>query len=642
MREQGTITIHTDNIFPIIKKALYSERDIFLRELISNAVDAISKLKMVSYAGEINQIADPEITITIDAEAKTIAIADTGLGMTADEVKKYINQVAFSSAEEFVQKYAQSSADQKIIGNFGLGFYSSFMVASHVEIDTLSYKAGAEAVRWSCDGTTAFNLDEGSRNTVGTTVTLTLQEDAAEFLNPAEAKRVVLNYCDFLPVPIKLNDEVINRQVALWDRSPSSVTKDEYLEFYRYLYPFQEDPLFWIHLNTDYPFIIKGILYFPKMRADIDPNRGQIKLFCNHVFVSDNCEEVIPKFLLPLRGTIDSTDIPLNVSRSFLQGDRKVRKIQDYIAKKVGDHLCSLYENSREEFLKCWPDISLFMKFGSMNSDKFYQQIKDILVYPTTYTPSASESADDASTVVSSTDNKRYTTLQTYLERNKAKHENQVFYTSDPVTQSTYIELHKSQGIEVLTFDSFIDSHFVSFLERELKDIKFARVDADLDERLLDKEANQTEIVDPNTNQTRSDQLQGLFRNVLGKPQLTVRTEALKVTDAESSPPAMILLPEHARRFQEMTALLQQGSVSFPEDHILLVNTAHPLMQKLADLEQGTIITSGESETTVLKNLICEHVYDLALMAQKSFDADSMKAFLARSNQLLTKLTSKI
>jgi molecular chaperone HtpG len=631
MHEQGTISIHTDNIFPIIKKALYSERDIFLRELISNAVDAISKLKMVSYAGETSHVADPEIKVTIDKEKKTLAIADTGIGMTAEEIKKYINQVAFSSAQEFATKYANSgSGDQQIIGNFGLGFYSSFMVASNVTIDSRSYKEGAEAVHWSCDGSTTFTLDDGDREGVGTTITLQLQEDAEEYLNEFEIKRMIRNYCDFMPYPIKLGDEVVNKQTALWDKSPKSVTNDEYLEFYRYLYPYQDDPLFWIHLNTDYPFVIKGILYFPKMKADIDPNRGQIKLFCNHVFVSDNCDDVIPKFLMPLRGAIDSTDIPLNVSRSFLQGDPKVRKIQDFIAKKVGDRLTSLYNESREEYLKCWQDISIFMKFGAMNSDKFYQQIKDILVYATT------SNADEVKS-----DSGNYTTLQAYLERNKEQHENEVFYTSDPVAQATYVDLHKAQGIEVLTFDSFIDSHFINFLEREFKDIKFARVDAEINDRLVDKDSN-TEIVDPKTNKTKSDRLQEIFREALNKPKLTIRTEAIKAEDTASAPPAIILLPEFARRMQEMTALMQQGSVSFPEDHVLLVNTAHPLMEKLISLDDSQIVVNGKSESADLANMICSHVYDLALMAQKSFDADSMKAFLQRSNQLLTKLTSNI
>ena len=637
MLEQGSISIHTENIFPIIKKALYSERDIFLRELISNSVDAISKFKMVSFSGEPSgEILEPSISVTVDREKKQITVTDTGIGMTADEVKKYINQVAFSSAEEFIQKYSSNTgnSDQQIIGHFGLGFYSAFMVAGQVEIDTLSYQTGAQAVHWSCDGSTTFTLDDSDRTAIGTTITLTLQEDAAEFLESSEVKRIIRNYCDFMPVPISLNGEVVNKQKALWDQSPKAVSKEDYLEFYRYLYPFQEDPLFWIHLNTDYPFIIKGILYFPKIKADIDPNKGQIKLFCNHVFVSDNCEDVIPRFLLPLRGAIDSTDIPLNVSRSFLQGDRKVRKIQEYIAKKVGDYLNQLYTDSREEFLRCWQDISLFMKFGSMNSDKFYQQVKEILVYPT--------SADPASNPEGTSEFGDYTTLQTYLERNKERHENRVFYTSDPVAQSTYINLHKSQDLEVITLDSPIDSHYVHFLEREFSEVKFTRVDSEIDDRLI-SDQSKTEIVDPKTNKTRTDQLQEIFRRALNKPQLAIRVETLKADDATSAPPAMILLPETARRMQEMAALMQQTNAAFPEDHILLINSAHPLIQNLLDLEQGSILTATgqRSQSAETGDLICNHVYDLALLAQKSFDANSMKTFLERSNQLLTRLTAQ-
>jgi len=625
MYEQGNISIHTDNIFPIIKKALYSERDIFLRELISNSVDAISKLKMLVAAGEVQSAPEPEISVIVDKEAKTIAVSDTGLGMTADEVKKYINQVAFSSAEEFIQKYSASAGEQGIIGHFGLGFYSAFMVASKVEIQSLSCREGAQAVHWQCDGTTTFTLDDGDRTTVGTTVILHIQEDAGEFLDEAEIRRIIKKYCDFMPVPIKLKGEAINKQAALWDKSPNSISKEEYLEFYRYLYPFQEDPLFWIHLNTDYPFVLKGILYFPKIKQDIDPNKPQIKLYSNHVFVSDHCEEVIPKFLLPLRGVIDSTDIPLNVSRSFLQGDRRVRQIQDYIARKVADHLNKMYRDERGEFIKCWSDISIFMKFGSMNNDKFYQQVKDILIYPTTY--------------VKEGEDRGFTTLQDYLERTKEKQNNKVFYTSDASAQATYVELYKSQGFEVLTFDSFIDNHYIHFLEGQYKDVKFVRVDADIDENLIDKEKN-TEIIDPKTNQTPSDRLQNIFRQALNKPNLKIRTESLKGND--SAPPAVILLSELQRRILEMSALMQQKEVVFPDDHTLLVNTAHPLVQNLLKLEQGQIITSPsgkKSEDTI--QLLCQHIYDLALMAQKRFDGEDIKQFLDRSQKVLTLLTAR-
>ncbi|HEY9642505.1 MAG TPA: molecular chaperone HtpG [Coleofasciculaceae cyanobacterium] len=655
--EQGNISIHTDNIFPIIKKWLYSDHEIFLRELISNAVDAIQKLRMVSrsggYAGELGEL---EIHIAIDKDQKTLSITDNGIGMTADEVKKYINQVAFSSAEEFVQKYKDSN-DQQIIGHFGLGFYSSFMVASQVEIDTLSYQEGAQPVHWSCDGSTQFELSQSERSDRGTTITLHLQEEELEYLEAYRIKQLVKTYCDFMPFPIKLDGEQINRQKAPWKESPSSLTQEDYLEFYRYLYPFQEDPLLWVHLNTDYPFVVNGILYFPKLKPDVDVTKGQIKLFCNQVFVSDNCEEVIPRFLLPLRGVIDSSDIPLNVSRSFLQNDRTVRRIADYIAKKVGDRLKELYRDDRSHYIRCWQDLGTFVKFGSMNDDKFKKQVEDILIFRTTAalsTPSADappvevqsaegdvwqEVAASDSAQSNSLDGKSYTTLKEYLERNQSRHENRVYYCTDESSQATYVELHKSQGLEVLFMDSFIDSHFISFLEREHPEVQFSRVDADLDDTLIDKEKD-SEIVDPKTNKTRSESIKELFEAALKKPKLTIRTEALKSENAEAAPPAIVLLPEALRRMREMNALIMQQSVEFPEEHTLLVNTAHPLIQNLISLSQGSIIQAGgQSPSSELATMICQHVYDLALMAQKGFDADGMKSFVERSNQVLTRLT---
>ncbi|MFQ3628308.1 MAG: molecular chaperone HtpG [Cyanobacteriota bacterium] len=651
--EQGNISIHTENIFPIIKKWLYSDHEIFLRELISNAVDAIQKLRMDGerdqYSGDLG---DPLIEIKIDKDAKTLSVSDNGIGMTADEVKKYINQVAFSSAEEFVEKY-KASGDQQIIGHFGLGFYSSFMVAKHVRIDTLSYKDGSQPVRWDCDGSTEFQLSESDRTTRGTTVTLTLQEEEEEYLEAARIRQLVRKYCDFMPVPIHLDGEQINRQKAPWKESPSSLTKEDYLEFYRYLYPFQEDPLLWVHLNTDYPFVVNGILYFPKLRPDVDVTKGQIKLFCNQVFVSDNCEEVIPRFLLPLRGVIDSSDIPLNVSRSFLQNDRTVRRIADYIAKKVGDRLKELYRDDREAYIRSWQDLGTFVKFGSMNDDKFKKQVEDILIFRTTYQePAATAPAVEVQTAEgdvwqepgsaspsNTVDGKTYTTLKDYLERVKDRHENRVFYCNDEAGQATYVELHKSQGLEVLFLDSFIDSHFVSFLEREYPNVRFSRVDSELDDTLIDKD-QANEIIDPTTNKTRSEQIKELFEKALNKPKLTIRTEALKSDNAEAAPPAMVLLPESLRRLQEMTALLQQQEMAFPEEHILLVNTAHPLVQNLLSRSQGTILQpDGSTASDDLSTLLCQHIYDLALMSQKGFDAEGMKAFVERSNQVLTRLT---
>jgi molecular chaperone HtpG len=656
--EQGTITIHTENIFPIIKKSLYTDHEIFLRELVSNAVDAIAKLKMISRSGEFSgEIREPEINLVIDKEKKTLSVSDNGIGMTADEIKKYINQVAFSSAEEFIQKY-KGDGNDAIIGHFGLGFYSSFMVAKQVEIDTLSYKEGSQAVHWSCDGSPAFELTDSSRTEYGTTITLTLQDEEEEYLETSRVKQLIKTYCDFMPVAIKLDGEVINKQKAAWRESPSNLTKEDYLELYRYLYPFQEEPLLWVHLNTDYPFIVNGILYFPKLRPDVDVTQGNIKLFCNQVFVSDHCEEIIPKFLMPLRGVIDSTDIPLNVSRSSLQSNRTVRRIADYIAKKVGDRLKELYRDNKDEYIRCWQDIGTFVKFGTLNDDKFKKQVEDILIYRSTYQPTAakpetetpdvqvqSEERDAWQDVTpkseKSTSLQPYTTLQEYLERNQKRHENRVFYCTEPASQATYIELHKSQGLEVLFMDSFIDTHFVSFLEREYKDVKFSRVDAELDDTLIDKD-KAAEIVDPNTNKTRSEQIKELFEKAINKPSVNIRTEALKSDDPQGTPPAIVLLPEAMRRLRDMTALLQQQSAGFPDEHILVVNTAHPLIQNLANLSQGAIIQGGvESPSSELANMICHHVYDLALMAQKGFDADGMNNFVERSNQVLTRLTER-
>ncbi len=657
--EQGNITIHTENIFPIIKKSLYTDHEIFLRELISNSVDAIGKLKMVSFAGEFSgELGEPGIQISIDKEKKTLSIADNGIGMTADEVKKYINQVAFSSAEEFIQKY-QKDSDQQIIGHFGLGFYSSFMVASQVEIDTLSYRDGAKAVHWSCDGSPSFQISESSRTERGTTITLTLQDEEVEYLETVRIQQLVKTYCDFMSVPISLDGEVINKQIAPWKQSPQNLTKEDYLEFYRYLYPFEEDPLLWVHLNTDYPFTLNGILYFPKLRPDLDVTKGQAKLFCNQVFVSDRCDEVIPKFLLPLRGVIDSTDIPLNVSRSALTSDRTVRRIADYIAKKVGDSLKDLYHSDRAKYIAGWEDLSTFLKFGCLNDDKFKKQIEDIIIYRTTFvapvelTEVTSEGEDAWKSPQPSLP---YTTLTEYLERNKERHsktdtatpegeekayENRVFYATDESSQAPYIQLHKSQGLEVLFLDSFIDTHFVSFLEREHSDVKFSRVDAELDSSLIQSN-DAPEIIDPNTNKTRSEQIKDIFTAALNKPKVTIRTESLKGDNAQATPPAMVLLPEFLRRMREMSAMMQQQTVEFPEEHVLVVNTAHPLIQNLANINQGSILQSeGESPNQQLVNLVCHHIYDLALMAQKGVNADGMNAFVERSNQVLTKLTER-
>jgi molecular chaperone HtpG len=515
------------------------------------------------------------------------------------------------------------------------------MVAKQVDIETLSYQEGAEAVHWSCDGGTAFSLSNSEKTERGTTIILTLQDEELSYLEPERIKQLVKTYCDFLPVTIKLDGEQINKQKAPWKESASNLTKEEYLEFYQYLYPFQEEPLLWVHLNTDYPFIVNGILYFPKIKPDIDVTKGQIKLFCNQVFVSDNCEEVIPQFLMPLRGVIDSSDIPLNVSRSFLQKDRTVRQIANHIAKKVGDRLKELYRDSYDEYVRCWQDLGTFVKFGSINDEKFKKQVEDILIFRSTFkveaAPAEAQEGDDAWKESKVTGN--YTTIKDYLARNKERHENKVYYCTDEVNQATYVDLHQKQGLEVLFMDAFIDTHFVPFLENEYSDVKFLRVDSDLDETLIDKD-QAAEIVDPKTNQTRSEGIKDLFEKALNKPKVTIRTEALKSDNPQGSPPAMVLVPESSRRMQEMMAMMQQQNVQFPEDHTLLVNTSHPLIQNLISISQGSIVQSdGKSPSAELATQICEYVYDLALMAQKGFDAEGMKSFTERSNRVLTRLT---
>lgn len=647
--EKGNISIHTENIFPIIKKSLYTDHEIFLRELISNSVDAISKAKMASLAGEItNNLPEPEITVTIDKENKTLSISDNGIGMTVEEIKKYINQVAFSSAEDFITRYGKNAND--LIGHFGLGFYSAFMVAKQVEIDTLSYREGATPVHWSCDGSPEFQLTESSRTIPGTTIILTIMDEETEYLEESRIKNLIKKYSDFVPVAIKMGDEQINRQKALWKESPQNLTDEDYLEFYRYLYPFQEDPLLWVHLNTDYPFLLNGILYFPKLRPDVDVSKGQIKLFCNQVFVSDHCEEIIPEFLTPLRGVIDSPDIPLNVSRSALTNHRTVRRIADFISKKIGDRLKSLYNDDKAKYISSWEDVGTFVKYGALRDEKFKKQVEDLIIYRTTYqadkvaeTPKVEvDSGDDAWKDVTPDDNQPYTTLKEYLERNKEKHEKRVFYCNNAQTQSTYVDLYKNQGIEILFMDSFIDTnYFIPFLEREYTDVKFSRVDSELDSSLVEDD-KASEIVDANSNKTRAEVIKEIFEKAINKPKINIKTQSLKSETQEETPPAMVLLPEAMRRFQEMTAMMQQREMKFPEEHMLVINTSHPLIENIYQLNKGAIIQgSGESPTAEMVNLMCQYVYDLALMAQRAFNAEEMTDFVARSNKVLTKLTKR-
>ncbi len=602
--EQGNISIHTENIFPIIKKWLYSEKEIFLRELVSNSVDAISKLKNVNLVEGLQISDDYFVDITIDKDAGTLTVKDNGIGMTADEVRKYINQIAFSSAEDFIQKFKDLEDKNQLIGHFGLGFYSSFMVADKVEIRTLSYQEGAKGAHWSCDGTTSYELGEIDKQDRGTEVILHLSKDEKEFLEPSRVREVLQRYCNFLPVAIRLAGDVVNDQDPLWTKTPSEVTEEQYKEFYQKLYPMAEEPLFWIHLNVDFPFNLKGILYFPRITTEFDVTRSHIKLFCNQVFVSDNCPEMIPEFLTPLQGCLDAPDLPLNVSRSYLQNEPQVRKIREVISGRVASKVAELGRQDRQEYGKVWEDIHTFIKYGMMRDDKFYDKVKDHVIYRTTH-----ESG--------------YTTLPEYLERAKEKHENKVFYANDETAQGTYLKLLKSQGIEALILEAMIDSHFIQFLETKNAGVTFERVDADVSQNLISEE--KSELVDAKDEKTADEKIKGTVENLLGERKgMSVRVESLK----DPSVPAMILLAEQTRRFREMTRMMgQQEGMDMFNEYTLLVNSSSPVVKNMERMHE-----EGRSEEA---RLVSEQIYDLAMLTHKAFSKEQMEAFLERSNRIL-------
>lgn len=609
--EKGTISVEMENIFPIIKKWLYSDKEIFLRELVSNAMDAINKLKHLEVIKEFKgHDQEYQIEIKINKNDGTLSVIDNGIGMTAEEIKKYINQVAFSGAEDFLKKYKTGEESSQIIGHFGLGFYSSFMVSDKVEIDSLSYQEGSTPAKWVCDGSPEFTISKGTRDKIGTEVKLYISKDERDFLEETRIKHILKTYSDFLPVPIKIGSEIVNKQKPLWDQSPTSLKNDDYINFYHYLYPFSDDPLFWIHLNVDYPFNLKGILYFPKIKHEFEVLKGKIKLYCNKVFVTDNIEDIVPQFLTNLQGALDCPDIPLNVSRSMLQNDPYVRKISTHITKKVGDKLKELYQEDKDKYIKYWEDIHPFIKFGIMSDDKFYEQTKDIVIFK------------------SSTG--EYTTIKDYLERNKEKNKNRVYYTSDAISQSTYLNLFKSQGLEVLTMDTLIDSHFVQFMEMKNNDIKFARIDSDISEDLVDKEA-ESKILDPKTHKTFNQTIEDIFRKNLDIPRLKIKVENLKSEDI----PAMIILPEQMRRLKEMTLLIHKKTTDFLEEHTLVVNASNPVVKNLKKLSE-----SFNKHEKV--KLICDQIYDLALISQKNFDEKIIERFIDRSNKVLKEMSEAL
>lgn len=597
---KGKISVHTDNLLPIIKKWLYSDSDIFLRELVSNAQDAVMKLKKLSAIGEADVDGKFEIKVELDKENSIITVSDNGIGMTEDEVEKYINQVAFSGAEEFIKKY-ENEKDEKsrIIGHFGLGFYSAFMAASEVEIDTLSYKDGSKAVHWVSDGGTEYEISDGERTERGTTITLHISEDSKEFLEIYKLREILNKYCAFLPVEIYLTDKSntedkeispINDTNPLWLKNPSECTEEDYKSFYHKVFFDMNDPLFWIHLNVDFPFNLKGILYFPKLNHEFQSIEGQIKLYNNQVFIADNIKEVIPEYLMLLKGVIDCPDLPLNVSRSFLQNDGYVAKVSAHITKKVADKLNAIYKNDKDEFAKYWDDINPFIKYGCMRDDKFYDRVKDIILF---------KKLDGS-----------YVSLKE-LTDSKTK---EVFYVTDENSQSQYIELLKTEGIEPVLLNNMIDNHFSSFIEYKISDVKFKRVDSYIADSLKDSGEDSKET---------DKEIEELFTSYANGAKISV--EKLK----SEKIPAMYILSEEARRMEEMQKMY--GGMNLPNmpkpEETLIINANNPLVNKALNAENAE-----------LKDLVCKNIVDMAKLSHNTLNGDDKAAFLERNSEIMNML----
>ncbi len=596
-----TLEIHSENIMPIIKKWLYSEKDIFLRELVSNSCDAIQKIKILD-----DKASDFRIDITIDKKKKTLSISDNGIGMTEEEIEKYISQIAFSGAEDFLEKYKGSNEKDQFIGHFGLGFYSAYMVAEKVEIETLSYIENAKPVFWSCEGTSQYLIDKGSRKKRGTTVTLYIDKDNFEYLEEDRIKGILQKFCPFLSSPIYLNDKHINNKDPLWLKAPSDCTEKEYLEFYRELYPFDQDPIFWIHLNVDYPFNLKGILYFPKIQKNFDINKSSIKLFCNRVFVSDNCKDLLPDYLMILKGAIDSPDIPLNVSRSYLQMDRTVKQLGVHISKKISDKLNSLYNMEKEKFLSFWPDIEMIIKLGILQDEKFYEKSKNFLVFK-----NLKES---------------WTTVEEYLERNKTKTDNKVFYTQEEKYASNFIEIYKEKDIEVLITNPYIDTAILNHLEPKLS-TKFQRIDGNIDDAILDKSKENTLL--NQDGKTAASVLADFFRKSLKSKEIEVEAKSL----ASDKLPAFIMIKEEERRFRDYMNLTQGQILPNMSKHTLVINTNNKLIAKAQKLKE---------KHPELAEKLAEQIYDLALLSQKELSPSDFSDFVARSTNILESMSELI
>ena len=628
--EQGQIQIHTENIFPIIKKAVYSGHEVFLRELVSNAADAISKRRMAAMAGDCSEGAEGNVSIRIDRENKTITITDNGIGMTADEVKRYINQVAFSSAEDFLEKYKKE--DDAIIGHFGLGFYSSFMVAREVELITCSARPNSEPVRWCCDGSPNFSLEAAERSEPGTDVILHLLDEEVEYLEPARLRNLITQYCDFMPVTVELEGEPVNKKIAPWRQSPRELTDEDYIELYRYLYPFQGDPLLWVHLNTDYPYALQGILFFPKVSGRADWEKGEIRLYCNQVFVSDSIKEIVPRYLLPLRGVIDSPDIPLNVSRSALQTDRRVRSIGNFVAKKVADRLRSLKQEDAKSYAEAWDALAPFVKIGAMEDEKFADQVSELILFGTTAPPNPSETEEPIAV-----GDQAFTTLAGYRARQASDHVNRVLYCTDEIAQAGALSLWKGQGAEVLLAETVIDSQFIPWLESKHSELKFQRVDAELDESLRDE---QPELTDQD-GESPSESLRGLIKKALNNDKVTIQVQALK--GGADSPAALILLPEQMRRMNDIGALMEQRLPGLPDHHVLLVNRRHPMVEGLLKLNAGSVLVSNEtsSPSQQLAASLAQHLYDMARLSVGGLEPNELAGFQSRSTKLMSELMER-
>ena len=628
--EQGQIQIHTENIFPIIKKAVYSGHEVFLRELVSNAADAISKRRMAAMAGDCSEGAEGTVSIRVDREKKTITITDNGIGMTADEVKRYINQVAFSSAEDFLEKYKKE--DDAIIGHFGLGFYSSFMVAREVELITCSARPNSDPVRWCCDGSPNFSLEAAERSEPGTDVILHLLDEEVEYLEPARLRNLITQYCDFMPVTVELEGEPVNKKIAPWRQSPRELTDEDYIELYRYLYPFQGDPLLWVHLNTDYPYALQGILFFPKVSGRADWEKGEIRLYCNQVFVSDSIKEIVPRYLLPLRGVIDSPDIPLNVSRSALQTDRRVRSIGNFVAKKVADRLRNLKQEDAKSYAEAWDALAPFVKIGAMEDEKFADQVSELILFGTTAPPNPSETEEPIAV-----GDQAFTTLAGYRARQASDHVNRVLYCTDEIAQAGALSLWKGQGAEVLLAETVIDSQFIPWLESKHSELKFQRVDAELDESLRDE---QPELTDQD-GESPSESLRGLIKKALNNDKVTIQVQALK--GGADSPAALILLPEQMRRMNDIGALMEQRLPGLPDHHVLLVNRRHPMVEGLLKLNAGSVLVSNEtsSPSQQLAASLAQHLYDMARLSVGGLEPNELAGFQSRSTKLMSELMER-